>query len=227
MKSLGLSQSEIDLALRSILSEFLPYQRRYIADRTRHISVEKAVRIGITYAHSYKAAVKRVFRSPDKRPIRELFASKNLKTASEYLTYHRRWAEAFNCIFEGLIDMSGWTTEKCVYPGGEILVMSSGPDSFRGMEGDVTLDEFAFHEQQEALYSAAQSRMQWLPDGQLTLISSHSHPETVFARVTDEWRTDKTGDFKVYTTTLEDAVRQGLALRVPGIHQKLLVKKAA
>jgi phage FluMu gp28-like protein len=224
---MALSQLEIRSVVDSLEREFLPYQIRYIYDRSNRIAVRKAVRTGITYAHSYKAAKKRLF-WPHQKPIREIFASKNRTVAGEYLGYHRKWAEAWNHIFPNSIPISDWTSEKAIYPGGEILIVSSDPDAFRGMEGDVTLDEFAFHEQQEALYAASQSRMQWLgDDGQLHLISSSAHPETCFERVAKEWEahSGKRKDgltFSVHRVTLPEAVDEGLALKVPGAHQRLL-----
>ncbi len=217
-----LSPTDFQKALDETLAEFLPYQRRYIADQSRFVIVEKAVRVGYTYAHSFKSSLKRVARNPALKKSNELFASKNRTTASELLGYHKKWAEYWNSLFgTGFIDLSRWTSERAVYPGGDILILSSDPNAFRGMEGDVSLDEFSFHEQQAALFSAAQSRIQWLPDGQVHLISSHSHPETVFARLAER---AKNGDpqWSHHKTTIIEAADQGLALKVPGIHRDIL-----
>jgi phage FluMu gp28-like protein len=214
------------LLFREFEKELLPYQIKYLYDQTKYVGYRKAVRTGITYTHSLKSLKKRLLRHPHQRPSREIFASKNRVTAGEYLGYHRRWAGAINeACGTPVIPLDAWTTEKAIYPGGEVLIVSSDPNSFRGMEGDVTLDEFAFHEQQDQIYAAAQSRMQWLSDGQMTLISSSSHPETTFERLMHEWERDKTGAFSVHRTTIDDAVREGLALKVPGPHASLLRKK--
>ncbi len=217
-----LSPTDFQKALDDTLASFLPYQRRYIADTSRFVIYEKAVRTGVTYSHSFKASLKRVVRNPAQKKSNELFASKNRTTASEYLGYHRKWAEYWNELFgKNFIDLSKWTTEKACYPGGDILILSSDPNAFRGMEGDVTLDEFAFHEQQAALFSAAQSRIQFLSDGQVSLISSHSHPETIFMRLADKARQDKSV-WSLHHVTIHDAVADGLALKVPGKHLELL-----
>lgn len=217
-----LSPEDLSKAISATLDEFLPYQQAYIYDANRFVAVEKAVRIGITYAHSFKASLKRVMRDPFAKRSNELFASKNRQTASEYLSYHRHWAKYWNTLFgESFIDLDKWTSEVGRYPGGDIIIVSSDPNSFRGMSGDVTLDEFAFHEQQNALFSAAQSRSQWLDDGQVTLISSHSHPESVFAQLVNDHRADpeKAVVQSVHRVTLYEAVKQGLALKVPGKHR--------
>jgi phage FluMu gp28-like protein len=146
--------------------------------------------------------------------VNELFASKNRTVAGEYVRYLRAWAECFNALMPGLIPLDKWTTEICKFPGGDVFIMSSDPNAFRGMEGDVTLDEFALHDQQDALFAAAQSRIQWLRDGQVTLISSHSHPETTFNRLVQEWNKKNDGLHSVHQVTIHDAVKDGLARKV-------------
>jgi phage FluMu gp28-like protein len=214
-----LSPDQLKQALATVEQDFLSYQIKYIRDSRRFLIYDKAVRTGITYAHSWKMSLKRAVRKPTVKQNHEFFASKNLKVASEYLGYHRKWAEFWNTLFGGdFIDLSLWTTEKAVYPGGNIYVVSSDPDAVRGVEGDQTRDEFAFHDQQEASYSAAQGRIQWLHDGQVTLISSQSHPETLFYQMCVKAKDGRLDGFGYHRTTLEDAVNAGLALKVPGKH---------
>lgn len=137
--------------------------------------------------------------------------------------YLRRWGQAINDLFGSkYIALDEWTTEKAVLPGGMIRIVSSDPNAFRGMEADITLDEFAFHDRQDELYAAAQSRIQWLPDGQVTLISSHSHPESTFAKIVDDAAIGR-NHFSLHEVTLEKAVEEGLAVKVPGPHQKKLI----
>jgi phage FluMu gp28-like protein len=213
---------------RKLWADFLPYQVKYIKDQSRLVGVEKAVRTGFTYCHAFKKALKWTFPRTDPRTGqqvktmgREIFVSKNLKTAAEYLNYHKTWARALNLIFgDEVIKTSNWTTEIARYPHGNVEIYSSDPDAFRGLRGDVTLDEFAFHDQQDALYSTAQGRMMWEPDGQVSLISSHSHPETTFCRLMTESKIGR-NKFSRHCVTLEDAVAEGLAMKVPGDHLNL------
>src|SRR5690606_8641037 len=97
--------------------------------------------------------------------------------------------------------------------GSRILILSSNPTSFRSKQGDVVLDEYAFHEQQEAIYTAAQPCMMWLADSQLELTSTHSGPESPFNRICREAENGKSR-FSWHRTTLFDAVNQGLSLKV-------------
>src|SRR4051812_17326666 len=101
-----LSPEEWKYALSEFRRQFLPYQLRWIDDQSRFRICEKAVRIGITYAHSFQSSLKRVFRHPEWKRSNEIFVSKNLKVAAEYLSYHRKWGEAWDALEPGVIDFS-------------------------------------------------------------------------------------------------------------------------
>jgi phage FluMu gp28-like protein len=60
----------------------------------------------------------------------------------------------------------------------------------------------------------------------MTLISSHSHPETTFARICQEAKVKK-NPFSLHSTTLPEAVEQGLALKIAGEHLRKLKRRAA
>jgi phage FluMu gp28-like protein len=224
-------------ALEEIESNFLSYQRRYInAERVRlgkgyrgplFLGVEKAVRTGFTYSHSYKHSKKRALRHPNLPKINELFASKSLLTAMEYRSYHVKWAEMWNTLKPGLIPIDKWTQTKCVYPGGDIMIVSSEPNAFRGMQGDISLDEFAFHDSPDELFATAQSRTLFLPEGQISVFSSHSHPETTFARLMSAARRGRgpfgTKEGMYFRVTMLEAVADGLALKADGDHRRFLV----
>jgi phage FluMu gp28-like protein len=194
---------------------FTRYQRDYVRDHAPYIVLEKTVRSGITWAHSYKSMRKRVWRDlATLRATNEIFVGKNERTAREYLDYHKLvWVPMVNTFMgSGYIDTSRWTQAKAVYPGGEVEIYSSNPDSFRGVEGDITGDEAAFHEKLQQFISAATSRGAWLPDSQVVLISSHWHPETFFAQIANTARLDPANsEWKSYRITLIDAVNDWLA----------------
>lgn len=164
-----------------------------------------------------------MFGNPLRPPINELFVSKNLKTAVEYMTYLRKWGEGLAAFDPKICDVSTWTTELARLPYGEIKILSSDPDGFRGLGGEVTLDEFDFHDQQPALYSAANSRADWIPEGQLSVFSSRSYnPSTFFATLSEDFAANPSKDLDYECLTLDDCVREGLAFRQPGDHLKFL-----
>lgn len=207
------AQKKVRQAIGSVLNNvLLPYQGRYLMDKSRYLLWEKSRRVGVTWACALKSVMKRVTRA---KPIDHLFSSADLIAASEWLGYCRDWSEKINLILgEEVIPLNDWTSEVGYYANGSrAMILSSSPRSFRSKQGDVTLDEYAFHEQQTEIYKAAQPCILWLRDAQLEIISTHNGPEAQFNLFCDEAKKGKSR-WSHYRVTLEDAVREGLAIKV-------------
>ena len=135
---------------------FLPYQRDWVLDEDRYKIWCKSRRIGATWAESAWSVRRRLAIKED-----HFFVTTDEKTAHEFIRYCKKWAEAFNLMVgESLIDLTskGTTNDTLVMPNGSrIVALSSAPGALRGKGGSVTLDEFAFHDQAEQLYGAAQA----------------------------------------------------------------------
>lgn len=147
--------------------------------------------------------------------MNHLFSSKDEDTAKEFLLYAKMWAEKFNKLLgEDFVPLTTWTKEQGFFKGGSrIIVLSSNPKAMRSQEGDVTLDEWAFHEQAGQIYDAAQPCIMWLPDAQFELISTHNGVEHEFYR-TAKAAQKNLNRFSHHRVTLTDAVDQGLALKI-------------
>lgn len=208
IKKLG---QDVDEVLTKAL---LPYQRQYLLDKSRYILWEKSRRVGVTWTCALKSVLKRVTR---KEPIDHLFSSADMTAAGEWLGYCKWWAEKFNDLLgEEIVPLNDWTQEVGYYANGSrAMILSSNAKMFRSKQGDVTIDEYAHHEQQGEIYKAAQPCMLWLADAQLELISSHNGPETQFNRFCRESETGVNKQkFSWYRVTLKDAVAAGLAVKV-------------
>lgn len=204
-------QTDISKTLKSIL---LPYQQKYLLDRSRYILWEKSRRIGVTWVSALKSVLKRISRT---EPIDHLYSSADMTAAVEWLGYCRTWSEHFNVLLgEEIVPLGTWTSEIGRYANGSrALILSSNAKMFRSKQGDVTLDEYAHHEQPGEIYKAAQPCMMWLADAQLEVISSHNGPEHQFNRFCREAeQKGKKQRFAWYRVTLADAVKQGLAIKV-------------
>jgi phage FluMu gp28-like protein len=140
-----------------------------------------------------------------------------MTAAVEWLGYCKFWGQHFNELMgEEIVPLGQWTSEQGRYANGSrALILSSNAKMFRSKQGDVTLDEYAHHEQPGEIYKAAQPCMMWLGDAQLEVISSHNGPETQFNRFCREAEMKgKKQRFSWYRVTLADAVKQGLAIKV-------------
>jgi phage FluMu gp28-like protein len=197
----------------------LPYQLKYLYSLDRYTLVEKSVRVGITWVHSMKSVLRRLNLIPGvkqgAKPLDEYFLSATHNTAKEYIRYCRDWADTFNAMLGSkVVDTKDWTAEVAYFPNGSrITALSSSPKGLVGLQGDITLDEFAFHDEAERIYSAAQTRMLRRQDAQLTLISSHNGYETIFFRLCYDANNGR-GVFKNHRITIFDAVEQGLAEQI-------------
>lgn len=197
----------------------LPYQRAWIDNDATHSIYMKSRRIGVTWAEALWSVRRRLTHRID-----HIFVSTNEKTAAEFIRYCLIWASVLNLILgHEAIDLAGATSQSLVFPNGSrIIAVSSNPTALRGLGGDLTWDEAAWHDHAEDLYVACQPVVQW--GGVLRIISTPAGPGTVFSRLFND--AQKNG-YTPFRTTLVDAVHQGLARKVPGRHQQFLPDREA
>lgn len=198
------------------LDFFLPYQKRWIADQSKTAMWVKSRRIGATYAESFRAVMRRLEHKYDYN-----FVSANLKTSIEFIQYCKIWCEIINQAADGeYIDLVNCTTSTIDFPNGsKIIALSSNPTALRGRSGDITLDEISFHDQPEEMFKAAQPVCLW--GGTMRLVSSVSTPDSWFSVTKDRLDAGEL-PWSLHNTNILDAVREGLATKVPGDHHKYL-----
>ncbi|MBC2592687.1 hypothetical protein H5P28_00275 [Ruficoccus amylovorans] len=218
---------------------FLPYQQEYILDESQLSFIEKSVRIGWTYADSFKNVRKRLhYANRD-----YLFATKDWPTAIEYVQTCMKFVEVYNrvrsVISHGedtirvpVLDKDGKETAfteevKIGYikfdNGSRIIAFTSNPAAMQAYGGDVGLDEFAKHANQQMLYATAQGRVTWGYD--LAIWSAHWGDGTLFCEMSQEARAGK-GPWEYYRkVTLEDAVSQGLVEKINEVAGKQMSRE--
>lgn len=197
---------------------FLPYQQRWINNNNKYSIYTKSRRIGATYAESLWSVRRRLTSKLD-----HIFVSANLNTAREFIYYAKKFAEVINVVQPGYIDLGDSTSECVRFPNGaRIYCVSSNPTALRGLGGDITIDEYAHHEQAEELYTASQPVITW--GGQMRIISTPTSRDSAFNRIIDDAKLNK-NSFKVFHTDIYEAVNEGLAELIPGDHQQYLPDK--
>ncbi len=199
---------------------FLPYQREWIDSTDRYRIYVKSRQIGLTFAEAFWS-----FRRRISTKIDHIFCSSNFKTSKEFIGYVKQFAEATNIIVGSeIMEKDAFQSEAVVFPNGSrIIIVSSAPTALRGFKADLTLDEFGFHENQEALFTAGGPVTTWNL-AHFHIISTHNGEGTVFYQVLKDAE-EKKNAFKVFRTTLKDAVDQGLCEKIPGDHQKIKDKE--
>lgn len=196
----------------------LPYQQRWVADRTPVKVCKKSRRIGISWTEAADSA---------------LLASKANGMNTFYIGYAKDMAQQF------ISDCAEWTsyynlaaseidvTEEVWVEGDErksvfiftlrfasgfrIEALSSEPRNLRSKQGRVVLDEAAFHSKLAELLKAALALLIW--GGELHIISTHNGVDNPFNALVQDIMAGK-APYSLHTITFQDAIADGLYERV-------------
>lgn len=194
---------------------FLPYQVKWITDKARFKVVEKSRRIGMTYAQSYEDVLDAARAN---KPVDVWFSSADQSAAKEYILYCAMWAKLFDIaakdLGEVVIDSDNDIKALVIEfaSGKRITALSSNPKAFRSKGGKLVLDEYAFHKQPEELWKAAIPVITWGFD--VRVLSTYNGKGNRYYRIVEDAK--KGNRWSLHTTTLVDAVNQGLADKLMG-----------
>ncbi|MBU1067674.1 terminase family protein [Patescibacteria group bacterium] len=194
---------------------FLPYQERWLKDKSRLKIWEKSRRIGATYVQAYED-VRDCAATPD-LPV--WFSSADESAAKEYILYCEQWVKVLDAaahyLGEVIID-----SEKDIKTfaiqfsnGARINALRSNPKSFRSKGGKVILDEFGFHDDADAMWKAAKPCITWgFP---MRILSTHNGRNCRFFRMIEDVKQGR-GGFVLHSTDIFRAVDEGLAEKIAG-----------
>lgn len=188
---------------------FLPYQQRWFEDESPIMFGEKSRRTGITWAEAGRNVVKAA------RPRRRMgcntfYVGSKKEMALEYIAACALFAKAFNelaqaDVYEQTFWDEGKQEEILAYmirfpkSGFKIQALSSRPSNLRGLQGDVVIDEAAFHDNLEELLKAALALTMW--GNKVRLISTHNGVENLFNQYIEDARTGRK-DYSIHRITL-------------------------
>jgi phage FluMu gp28-like protein len=194
---------------------FLPYQVKWLLDESRMKIKEKSRRIGMTYVQSYED-VRDAAKQED--PLDIWFSSADQSAALEYILYCAKWTKLLKVagdylgeiVIDSENDIKAYTIEYAT--GKRINALSSNPKAFRSKGGKLVLDEYAFHKQPEELWKAAIPVITWgFP---VRVLSTYNGKGNRYYRMVEDAK--KGNKWSLHTTTIEDAVNQGLADKIAG-----------
>lgn len=209
--------------IREILTEitgstdekaFFKYQCDWVRDTSPAKIGVKSRRIGLTWAQAADDVLTASLERSE-GGANALYSSTKQELTKEYIDTCKFWAEClhgFPCIpiEEELINPDGeaFKSLTLTFPSGfKIYALTSNPANMRGLQGNVTIDEAAFHKDLDALLKASMSMRMW--GGKIRVISTHKGKENKFNKLVLR-ETDK---YSVYTLPIDLAVSQGLARR--------------
>jgi phage FluMu gp28-like protein len=197
---------------------FLPYQERWLADRSRLKIAQKSRRIGWTYVQSYEDCRDAV-RADGGMDV--WFSSADQSAAEEYIRYCERWIKMFDaaaksigeCVIDSERSVKALVIE--LSNGKRINALTSNPKRFRSKGGKVVLDEYAFHDDQDAMWRAASPAITW--GYPLRVISTHNGRSCRYYRmVSDAEKAGPKSKWSLHTVTIVDAVNGGLVDKIKG-----------
>jgi len=197
---------------------FLPYQTRYLQDPSRFKIVEKSRRIGFTFVQAYED-VRDCVRTKG-YPV--WFSSADESAAKEFILYCEQWAKVFDVVAKNLgeqvIDEKNGAKALVLelLSGSRIHAMRSNPKGFRSKGGKVVLDEFAWHDDQDALWKASRPTITW--GYPIRILSTHNGKGCRYFRTLDDAKTKlaqgRTVPWSVHTVDIFQAVADGLADKI-------------
>ena len=195
----------------------LPYQTRWVKDPAGFKVIEKARRIGISWAEAYDA----VIHAGSKGGGNVYYQAYNLEMTRGFIEDCAGWVQRLHSrastLGETLMEQDGRAVRafRIAFPSGnEILAMTSAPRAFRskGRPGDLAIvDEAAFVDDLGEVLKAALAFRIW--GGRAHVISTHngeSNPFATLCREIDEGA--RPGS--LHRTTLKEALAQGLFRRI-------------
>lgn len=190
---------------------FLPYQARWIADKSRLKLMEKGRQIGLSWSTAY-ATVSRTALETARRD--QWITSRDEMQALLFVE---------DCkLFAGILDLAAQDMGEQVLDAGKkqtarvlkfasgrsIYSMSSNADAQAGKRGGRVLDEFALHPDPRNLWSIAYPGITW--GGQLEVISTHRGSHNYFNELVREIKEGgNPKKINLHTVTLQTALDDG------------------
>ncbi|HEY0155465.1 MAG TPA: hypothetical protein VGB92_25945 [Longimicrobium sp.] len=204
--------------MSELASVLLPYQQRWVADPSPVKVCEKSRRIGLTWAEAADDTLAAASASGEDT----LYIGYDKALAIEFVETCAMWARAFQLaageiedagdVLEDADREKGITAYRVRFASGhKIVALSSRPQTLRGKQGRVVIDEGAFHEDLDAVLKAALALIIW--GGKVRIISTHDGEDNEFNQLVTDVRAGRV-PYTLHRITFEEAMAEGLYRRI-------------
>jgi len=198
-------------------SVLLPYQKAWIEDPSPLKIAEKSRRTGLTWGEAADAVLS-ASAARTAGGTNHFYVGSNKEMAIEFIDACAMWAKAFDRAASAIQEEVLHDEDKDILTfnihfasGFKIQALSSRPSNLRGRQGNVTIDEAAFHAELGEVLKAALALTMW--GAKVRLISTHNGVDNLFNELIQDSRAGKKR-YSVHRVTLDDACEQGLYQRI-------------
>lgn len=199
----------------------LPYQQKWLQDKSSIKTWVKSRRIGA----SWTEACASVLEAAKVNGRSTIYTSYNLDMTRGFIKDCEFWARSLNIISSSVSESLIQDEDKdiLVYEirfasGCTIKALSGRPNNIRSKQARVIIDEAAFCENLPELLKAAIALLMW--GGQVSIISTHSGVDNPFNELIKGIKAEQL-DYSLHTTTLDDALADGLYKRICLVQGKI------
>ncbi|MDR3171179.1 MAG: hypothetical protein LBU17_06040 [Treponema sp.] len=199
------------------LDVLLPYQKKWIEDRSDVKVWEKSRRIGASYVEALDSVIDAA-KSKEAGGQSTYYLSYSKEMTQQFARDCAFWAKHINAAASEVEEVAIKDEDKdiTVYrvrfaSGFEIWCLPSVARSLRSKQGRVVIDEAAFVEDLGELLKAAMALTMW--GGCVRILSTHNGDDNPFNELIKEIREGKK-NYSLHTTTIDDAMREGLYQRI-------------
>ena len=193
----------------------LPYQQRWITDDSKIKVWSKARRIGASWIEAC-ASVLAACAAVNGRS--SIYLGYNREMTRGFIKDCEFWVKSFNIVSSDVHEYLVDNEDKDIlsyeirFPNGHTIKALSGkPNNIRSRQARVIIDEAAFCDNLPDLLKAAIALLMW--GGSVAIISTHNGIDNPFNQLIEQI---KAGDlsYSLHTTTLDDALADGLYQRI-------------
>jgi phage FluMu gp28-like protein len=203
----------------SPLDILLPYQREWTDDASRFKIGVWARQTGKSFSTAGESVTDCLTRKTTWVTL-----SAGERQALEWMLKAREWAEAYKIALEDYQELREGAeallkSAEITWPNGSRLIaIPANPSTARGYSANLTLDEFAFHENPDAIWRAIYPSISNPLKGEFRL-RIVSTPNGMANKFHDLWV--KSNAYSKHKITIEDAVRRGLPLDIETLREGL------
>lgn len=188
----------VDALAEYIKTKLYPYQKKWIADKSRFRIANKSRQIGYSYVIALDIIIGALLRVKN-----QLVISSSLDNAEIVGDYVREHLESMS------IPIEQDSTDKIkLFNGKKIRFLATNWRTARGFNGDIWFDEFAFTLQDSKIWTALVPSITAV-GGRISVVST---PKSRIDKYWQLWENGKS--FSKHCTTIYDAVKDGFPVNI-------------